>query len=583
MTHRIGLIITCFFFLLGCSNRNNDDRLIRIANIVSESPDEALCSLDSINYHSLSKDNQYLYDFLTIKAKDKAYIQHTSDSGILKVIKYYSGNKKDTLYAEALYYGGRVYSDLGDQPTALQYFQKSLDQLNSTKNHLKLKYTVLSQTGRLLTSLRLFDESIPYIKSTIDIEKQLKDTLHIIYDLQLLGGTYLRAGNYSAADTAFHEALKYCTNVPAYHTAKTKMYLASVKYYQGDLDSALLLIRNTQNEVISRVRNSVLGYASNIYLNNNILDSAFLFAHELINSPDKTNKEIGYQVILAPKIRKNLDLDTIDRYIAEYRDLLENYYDENQSQLAISQQSMYNYQIQQREREKTEAYNKKLIVTIFIIVFFVLILIIIILYLKNRNKSNLLKLHIAIDNINKLKQRLNLVENNNEADSNHSSNHLDIDTNFNKKETTIVSHYHNTTSQLREELRNSLLSVYQNNSTVSLSHIILKSPVYHELQNKIKNGAVLQDEDIFWEELEKLVIQASPEFKINLQLLTGGKLTATDLHTSLLIKCHVTPSQMSSLLSRTKGAIASRRESLCFRVFDKKLGTKVIDGIIRLL
>jgi hypothetical protein len=40
---------------------------------------------------------------------------------------------------------------------------------------------------------------------------------------------------------------------------------------------------------------------------------------------------------------------------------------------------------------------------------------------------------------------------------------------------------------------------------------------------------------------------------------------------------------MTNLLNRSKGAIVSRRESLCFRVFDEKLGTKVIDGIVRLL
>jgi len=62
-----------------------------------------------------------------------------------------------------------------------------------------------------------------------------------------------------------------------------------------------------------------------------------------------------------------------------------------------------------------------------------------------------------------------------------------------------------------------------------------------------------------------------------------GQLTSHDLRTSLLIKCGVQPSQMANLFSLSKGAIVSRRESLCLKVLDKKMGTKVIDAIIRLI
>lgn len=51
-------------------------------------------------------------------------MEHTSDSLILDVIDYYSSNDDRNLYPEVLYYGGRVYSDLGDYPTSLSYFRK---------------------------------------------------------------------------------------------------------------------------------------------------------------------------------------------------------------------------------------------------------------------------------------------------------------------------------------------------------------------------------------------------------------------------------------------------------------------------
>ena len=74
-----------------------------------------------------------------------------------------------------------------------------------------------------------------------------------------------------------------------------------------------------------------------------------------------------------------------------------------------------------------------------------------------------------------------------------------------------------------------------------------------------------------------------PKFKENLLLLTLGKMTTAELRTALLIKIGIKPSEMIILLGKSNGAIISRRESLCLKVLDKKMGVKVIDGIIRLL
>ena len=146
---------TLLWLLTCCTGHETDERLVRIAAEVSASPNEALATLDSIDPRSLPDADRHFYDFLTVKASDKAYITHESDSLILSVVEYYSTQSKDTVYPEALYYGGRVYSDLGDYPTALDYFQKALDCLDAGKDNIDLRIRVLSQTGRLLKSLRL--------------------------------------------------------------------------------------------------------------------------------------------------------------------------------------------------------------------------------------------------------------------------------------------------------------------------------------------------------------------------------------------------------------------------------------------
>lgn len=168
MNNHILLFLISVFVLVGCSEEKQDGRLTRIADIVADSPQEALQSLDSINSDSLSEADRYYYDFLTLKAQDKAYVPHTSDSLYLRVHDYYAKKGSDDFFTEVLYYGGRVYSDLGDYPTALQYFHQALDRLPEDTDNLSLRGCVLSQTGRLLNTLRLYDEAIPYFVSSLE-------------------------------------------------------------------------------------------------------------------------------------------------------------------------------------------------------------------------------------------------------------------------------------------------------------------------------------------------------------------------------------------------------------------------------
>jgi len=121
------------------------------------------------------------------------------------------------------------------------------------------------------------------------------------------------------------------------------------------------------------------------------------------------------------------------------------------------------------------------------------------------------------------------------------------------------------------------------NEKPTVSHIIIQSEPYQTLLDMIRAEKSIKEDDKLWKDLEQVILECSPKFKTNLNLLTLGRLTILDLHTSILIKCGIKPSQMTILLGRSNGAIISRRESLCLKVLDKKLGVKVIDGIIRLL
>lgn len=567
MNIRITLIAIFCILIIGCSSQERDARLQRVAAHLEEDPHSAISALDSIDASTLSEADRFYDYLLTIKAQDKAYIDHTTDSLILNVIDYYASHKGSGLYAEALYYGGRVYSDLGDYPSALHYFQSALDLLPENTPNLSLRGNVLSQTGSLLCSLRLYNQAVPYTKGVIEIDRQLNDSINLVYDLQLLGYICSQMGNYNDSEKYLLEALAKSRHIGDSYIAKTKMHLAAVKYAIGQIDSALLLIRNVPALVKPASKNNALAYASLIYQASGIIDTAYIYAHELINSDYPDNIQTGYQTLLSPEIRPLIPPDTISKYISDYRRTFEHIYNENENQLAIIQQSLYNYQIHERERAKAEKSSKALQQWLFGICFIVLLMGIVILYQKNRNQKTIIKLRTAIENIEHLEQSLKL------------SNHENAPTN-----SFYVSDSKQTVHELREKLRAKLLALYNSdNNTNEVSHFILQSQAYHELQNQILAEKELKGDNPLWSELEAVILQCSPNFRANLRLLVGGKLTSYDLHTSILIKCGVTPTQMTTLFCRSKGTIVSRRESLCFRVFDEKLGTKVIDGVIRLL
>ena len=449
MVYRAVIFVVSVFLLLGCSGGRHDARLEHVAGIVADSPREALSCLDSIDYNGLSTRDRHYHDFLSLKARDKAYVIHGSDSLILDLLDYYSSDKG--MYTEVLYYGGRVYSDLGDYPTALQYFYTALDNLPQEDRNLNLKGNILSQTGRLLNSLRLYNEAIPYIKKTIKINRQLKDSVNEVYNLQLLGGIYLRDHDYQNAERCFRSALAKSGNMPVSHKAKSLMYIAGIKYKTGQIDSALMYIRNTPDLVKPVARNSALACAADIYYKAGKKDSAYLYAHELIKSPDNTNKQTGYDIILSPDLRHLSSPVSINGYITDYVSLLESSFNENENQLALNQQSFHNYRIHERERQKTEKSNVALRQWLLGSSILVLLLGIVILFLKNRDANNRLKLHAALENVERLKQSLKIEKENAEKDKSP----VDV----------VPVEKKLTTSELRDKLKKELFDLYNSNTS----------------------------------------------------------------------------------------------------------------------
>jgi len=152
------------------------------------SPDSAVSLLRAIA-GDMQQEPVYVqkrYHLLTIKANDKAYITHTSDSLILSLVDYYEHGGDKACLGEAYYYAGSTYRDLGDAPRALDYYQKALDAMPGDEN-LKVKSKVYAQMGELFGYQKLYRNALSSYQQSYQCDISLNDTIGMIYNLRDMG------------------------------------------------------------------------------------------------------------------------------------------------------------------------------------------------------------------------------------------------------------------------------------------------------------------------------------------------------------------------------------------------------------
>lgn len=165
---------------------------MKVANsLVNTHPDSVLALLkqfrDSINLEP--KETQIYYQLLTIKAKDKAYITHTSDSILLKVLHYYENKKDKRHLPEVYYYAGRVYRDLGDAPQALDFFFQAIDASYLYMDY-KLVSRIYSQIGTLYLYQNVYDKAPEAFSKAYQFSILSKDSISMIYNLRDIGRAF---------------------------------------------------------------------------------------------------------------------------------------------------------------------------------------------------------------------------------------------------------------------------------------------------------------------------------------------------------------------------------------------------------
>ena len=599
----------------GCSDSERMNTFNEIENRIGNDPKVAVRYVDSLNAdigwkEGMNAAERARFDLLRVKSADKAYVRHTSDSLIRTVLEYYEKHPGSKQYPEALYYGGRVYSDLGDSPTALRYFQHALDAL-PTKGNEELMAKVLSQTARLMNRMRMYDEALKYLDEAIRIESQLNDTSNLAYDYELSGALFMHADSLNQAKERFGKALALCKTGTALQ-ARQYTYLAAAEYKSGNIGEAVRLISGMPDRITGTYRTTSMGYAAIIYLEARQYDSARYYAERILDEKDPRNRRIAYSILLSPHVKEMLLPDSVENYYVRYGEEVSEFAENNNREACAFSNAIYNYGIHDRRRQQAEDDKKTYAIAGLCLLLAVLGLCLAVAVIRQRNNRNKLDLYEALENIRTLRSLLVSAHSEKEAQDNGMETECkpvtDNDENQNEdatpdnttgseflsddeksclEVTSVCADVETEDERLRLILRKELLGLITVSSKYtrpSKNYIvperIAKSEAYKDVCRSLETGKALPPDATIWQDLKKLAGEVWPGLQDKLNMLAGARIKEKDYRLCLLIKLGFSPTDITILSGRTKGTISSRRARLCKEILGENAGANGFDIVI---
>lgn len=539
---------------------------MKVANsLVNTHPDSVLALLkqfrDSINLEP--KETQIYYQLLTIKAKDKAYITHTSDSILLKVLHYYENKKDKRHLPEVYYYAGRVYRDLGDAPQALDFFFQAIDASYLYMDY-KLVSRIYSQIGTLYLYQNVYDKAPEAFSKAYQFSILSKDSISMIYNLRDIGRAFSTQEKVDSAIYYYKKADMLADktenlNLKRIINGELSGYYTKLGMYQEAYKSMQIAFKKI-NVINLAPRYST---AAQYYYYTNQLDSAIYYYTQLSFMDKYSYKAEGYQ-----------GLSYIARSKGEYKKALE-YLDKDlaytdsarsiiQTEIVRKINSLYNYQLKEKENNRLQhqASNHKIwnIILISFLIFLMLLFVTYQQYHKRKEQETLLQQE-KIERIlrEEYNQSLSYIEQNKRQ-----IKELEESLKVAEKTSNLL-----TQDLLRLQKRN----IEKNNEQIIVKQelkehtitILKKSSIYKKFL-QVDQGEKIRKED--WQELIKSIDETYSQF--TQRLLELYPMKTIEMQVCLLIKIGLSPTQIAFITAHTKQAITSIRKRLCKKVFKRE-------------
>lgn len=196
------LIMTLCLFVLSCNREVTHLELDAVDSLCNVEPQEALELLDAYRtvIDRASRSARMRYALLQTKARDKAFVSHTSDSVMKVVVEYYHDHGTANQQLEAMYYLGSVYRDMHDSPRALKWYLEASQwgEQHITEVDSMILRNVYAQLGAIYLKQNYFTKALEAGKREFALSNDAAYDPRTYMDLAT---GYVRAG---VADTGLY-------------------------------------------------------------------------------------------------------------------------------------------------------------------------------------------------------------------------------------------------------------------------------------------------------------------------------------------------------------------------------------------
>lgn len=352
-----------------CGGQHREVEIAAIDSIADTDAPRALTLLDSLKPHmaGATEAEWSLYSLVRVKAEDKAFVEHKTDTVMLRLIDYYETDGDKTLLPQVYYYAGRVYADMDDGDRALKYFQK-VEELTDSTNALYDKAQL--HTGSLFLYQGLYEKGIEAFRHSYEYHKREGNKLEQADALCGIAQCLQRSGSEEQALRYFNQALRLSRKAgDKQYEAEITAQIANHYYQTKQYDTASKYIKRALTYVDSIGVRPVYAIAADIYYKVGNEDSAIILYKKLYSLDDvyakyRASKRLGHYYL------KHKDMAKAAFYLDEYDRYADSIQTITQTETVAKIDAIYNYNIREEENDRLKAKIMKEEFTVTIIVIF---------------------------------------------------------------------------------------------------------------------------------------------------------------------------------------------------------------------
>lgn len=542
--------------------------------LISEKrPEAAIALLDSVDRSPSSPKGQKdraLMALMKVKSADKAYRVHTSDSLARAALEYYDEHRSSDRYPEALFYVGQVNADLGNSSESLYHMIKARDALGEgdPERELRLKALVNCNIADQMKRLYLYNDASKFYEEALTYDSLLNDTADMIYDVCELAFVYWRAGDTLREKDIIRRGKELCVNQVPDLVRKVKMEEMRNLLLKGECKAFLDYLPEYLKYATTPVERQYAMYmAADAYRVLGETDSVESITRRMTAMPGNDNsiRQQEKRLVMMSAADDTAGLyDAINLYVGDIRKRETRFRGAGSMAdgMYTRMMSMYN------EARSSEAERNSLRLNLWIlaaIVAGVIAVCYMVMYSFARYRQHSMSVQMALLSYCLNRDRGMVGEDQVKFIGEHRPLLLEA---YDMKKGVM---------DMVERLRRD-----DQGQSHAFHERFMLTNTGRKIRQLLDADKVIPERSVIWDEIHSEILNASPNFDVNLASLLK-KVNGVDRRLAMLVKAGLSSKSICSLLGVSKGAVSSGRIRMCNKAFGFTIGNENFDVILRSL